>query len=601
MSQVRMMPAIEERTAVRTHEDVSWRSQDEDARSGLIRCLGPLGDVWLRAQSAFGGPFARYLVVLYVGLKGFNLALLTGCMLPVFKGLGMSSDAFQLATVVASTPWSMIGWIGVLSDLFPIGRYHIRGYLLGSSALGMIGYVGLIALPVAFPSSSASSTASVAWLAVLCFFLANVMCATFDTLTEGKCAAMMRQRGSGQDVMSLVWSCASLGGLASGIALAFLDQVGPWLLLVFMLPPALICTVLAANGSVPEKRAARGIRREKLRSEPRLFLLAFTMAFGALVMASTAFLATSLTRLIVSLGAALSLVVVSFWALPRILARATLYLFIASSAYVNISGSLSYFYTGDASCVPDGPGFSMGYYVAITSIIGSGGAVVGSLLFNRYRGFTFRGAFGLATIVQIAAALFDLVIIFRLNRSLGIPDWAMYLFGDAACQQIATMLAVMPGVLLISRLCPRGAEATVYAILAGFNNFGQNVSAVLGVWLTDALGVKGAADAAGSGCDFTNLGLAVVLAHCVLPLAGLPLLFCLVPDAQLSDDNAFTCASPPPSFASAWSPAASQFSSPTRSPRTPLIDADHLATTVEGDPTFCMDGLDAQVDSDSSS
>ena len=36
----------------------------------------------------------------------------------------------------------------------------------------------------------------------------------------------------------------------------------------------------------------------------------------------------------------------------------------------------------------------------------------------------------------------------------------------------------MPGVVLTSKLCPKHVEATTYALLAGFQNFGQQVARV---------------------------------------------------------------------------------------------------------------------------
>ncbi len=38
------------------------------------------------------------------------------------------------------------------------------------------------------------------------------------------------------------------------------------------------------------------------------------------------------------------------------------------------------------------------------------------------------------------------------------------------------MLEFMAGVVLTSKLCPRELESTVYALLAGYQNFGQVVS-----------------------------------------------------------------------------------------------------------------------------
>lgn len=37
----------------------------------------------------------------------------------------------------------------------------------------------------------------------------------------------------------------------------------------------------------------------------------------------------------------------------------------------------------------------------------------------------------------------------------------------------------MPSIVLISRLCPRGSESTVYALMAGIGNLGQTMSVAI--------------------------------------------------------------------------------------------------------------------------
>ena len=56
----------------------------------------------------------------------------------------------------------------------------------------------------------------------------------------------------------------------------------------------------------------------------------------------------------------------------------------------------------------------------------------------------------------------------------------MYMVGNAIIREVVTMLDFMPAVVLTSKLCPRGMESTVYALLAGFQNFGQTVSRNIG-------------------------------------------------------------------------------------------------------------------------
>ena len=205
---------------------------------------------------------------------------------------------------------------------------------------------------------------------------------------------------------------------------------------------------------------------------------------------------------------------------------------LSRACYLDLSGSLAYYYTAGPGCAPGAPGFTYSYYLTVSRFVGAIGGGLGSVLFQGMASWTFRQAFWVTTAVQILASSFDLVIVKRWNLQVGVSDELAYLFGDAMVQQLSIMLQMMPMALLTSSMCPRGAEATVYAILAGFQNLGCSVSSVLGVWLTQSLGVEtsGAADPLGS-CDFSNLGTAIAVAHLALPLLSVPLTFLLVPAA----------------------------------------------------------------------
>lgn len=73
-------------------------------------------------------------------------------------------------------------------------------------------------------------------------------------------------------------------------------------------------------------------------------------------------------------------------------------------------------------------------------------------------------------------------------------------------------------------------ESTVYALLAGFQNFGGSVARSVGVGLIDYLGIKTKAP-----CNFDNLTKVIVIAHVVLPVVTIPLVFLLIPDAKMTD------------------------------------------------------------------
>lgn len=127
------------------------------------------------------------------------------------------------------------------------------------------------------------------------------------------------------------------------------------------------------------------------------------------------------------------------------------------------------------------------------------------------------------------ASLFDIFIVSRTNIRFGIHDKVAYLFGDAIVMTTASMLSTMPVVVLTAKICPAGYESTTYALVAGFQNFGQNVSQSIGLFMTSLLGIKATGE-----CNFDNLNLLVFLSHFVLPFFTIPLTFVLIPKAKIS-------------------------------------------------------------------
>mmetsp|Transcript_23524 Transcript_23524/g.47952 ORF Transcript_23524/g.47952 Transcript_23524/m.47952 type:complete len:154 (+) Transcript_23524:42-503(+) len=104
------------------------------------------------------------------------------------------------------------------------------------------------------------------------------------------------------------------------------------------------------------------------------------------------------------------------------------------------------------------------------------------------------------------------------------------MFGDAVIGPAIGMFAAMPALVLTSKLVPKGLEATTYALLAGFQNFGGVVSSQIGIYATQWSGVKTTEP-----CDFSNLGTLVLVCHCLLPLIAVPLTFWLIPNKLMTD------------------------------------------------------------------
>jgi hypothetical protein len=209
-------------------------------------------------------------------------------------------------------------------------------------------------------------------------------------------------------------------------------------------------------------------------------------------------------------------------------------MFLASASYLSLSGALDYWYTATHACVPDGPNFDMTYFITYSSIVGSIFGTLGIMLFQSTMSkWHFRPLFWVTTVLRCAAAFVDIIIVKRWSHDAGIPDKVMYMLGNQIVATVVSMLDWMPGIVLTSKLCPKHMESTVYAMLAGFQNFGQSIAATLGVALTSAMKVEFNPD--DDVCEYENLPMLIAISHMILPLCVIPLTFILIPDLRMTD------------------------------------------------------------------
>ena len=121
----------------------------------------------------------------------------------------------------------------------------------------------------------------------------------------------------------------------------------------------------------------------------------------------------------------------------------------------------------------------------------------------------------------------DIIIVSRWNQLVGFPDAAM-LIGDLTLYPMARRFVMMPMFVLASKVCPDGAEATLYAMLMSLSNFGNTVAIYSGSFLVVLFGVKE---------DNYNNFVWVIVTKSLCRL--LPILFIpfLIPDGSPQDDE----------------------------------------------------------------
>nr|CCC94010.1 putative pteridine transporter [Trypanosoma congolense IL3000] len=294
------------------------------------------------------------------------------------------------------------------------------------------------------------------------------------------------------------------------------DQLKPF---VFDEPRSCCCGAFEINKEV----AARNMRAS---------IYSGIIALCVLSVATASILGTTTHLLIAAVAASVLHCGFNFFAFPLIIAKANLFCYLQSASSISFPGSISGFFVAAPDCLPDGPHFSFSFFQTVGGILSSATSILGIMLFNYFFSKrTYRMAYFSTLTLIIISSLFDLVIIMRWNRPY-VSDHAIFIMGDAIISPVIGMLNWMPQIVLLSRLCPRGSESTVYAILAASSNLGSSMGSVLGsIVMEYRLPVSTVVP-----CNFDNVKWHILISGFLAPLLQIPMIFTLLPDARMCDD-----------------------------------------------------------------
>ncbi|KAJ1483458.1 folate-biopterin transporter [Baffinella frigidus] len=352
---------------------------------------------------------------------------------------------------------------------------------------------------------------------------------------------MQTKPHTGSAMVSYVWGCFQIGALIASIFVGpIADAYDPQIIFWVCIPLAASIMIPTSLGYLSDER--RGVDWVLLNEHPylvsvRLGFRVWALSVGLWDLGFRFYGSGTGTRTwsapAPGLGFTKRVVmsVLAFCWLPPHLARCNFYMFMSCVLYINISGAQDFWFTADQTCVPGGPSFDYTYYTTYASLVGSITGWIGIVLFQAIMSdWNFRTLFWVTTVIQVVASMFDMVMIARINVSWGVSDKAFYMFGDAVIGNFVWMMASMPMLVLTSKLVPKGLEATTYALLAGFQNFGSVASSQIGIYASQYMGIQTTAP-----CNFENLNTLVLVCHCLLPLLCIPLTFLLIPNKKMTD------------------------------------------------------------------
>lgn len=132
-----------------------------------------------------------------------------------------------------------------------------------------------------------------------------------------------------------------------------------------------------------------------------------------------------------------------------------------------------------------------------------------------------------------------MLVFTRYNLVLGIPD-EVFMVGTVLMQSIFLQALWVPCMVMLSHMCPKNMEATLFALMAGCANIGSRIAEFFGAALLDHYGVTPSGNKNESH-KFENLWVVALIAA-VVPLITIFMVPFMVPDAtqteKILDDDA---------------------------------------------------------------
>lgn len=449
----------------------------------------------------------------------------------LFRTYELQGPQLQVYKAIMGLPWALKPIIGVVSDTLPIMGYKKAPYIMMVSvmAIGGFGYV-------AFSPDKAPLAAIVCGL--ICGTLQS---SVVDLLTEAKYSEKMREHTEyGPDLVTFVWSGVTLGGLLATSTVGVLLEYagGPKTVYMLCAAAAGIIFIPTSMGYLEEDkmsvREAASHTAKMIRRQPEIIFLSIFMALVVMGMGVAGVILEDITvnfLLAVSLGFS---VLFAFAMLLRPLISAmTITAFIQTAFSLSIEGATFYFFTDNDMQYPDGPHFSAFFYTTVMGLVAGICALTGLWTYNRYmKHWSYQRIYVVTNICVTLINLVGMIVYTRTNIRLGIPDKAFVLCGSVFQSLVLTWMWI-PGVVMLAHLCPKGLEASMYALLAGCHNIGSSVAQYSGAFMLKELGItpKGAID---EGHVFDNLWIAVTISAC-LPLITLALIPFTIPDKNQTE------------------------------------------------------------------
>jgi len=448
----------------------------------------------------------------------------------MYKAYAVPAPQVQIYSGMTGLPWAMKPIIGLVSDMFPLFGYNKAPYMIltsfmGGAALLCLGIMPPFALGV--------------MMFVMCLLMSEAQTSTCDLLSEAKYAEKMKESPAhGPKIVTFVWFGLTVGGLvATLVSGPVLDQYGPHFMFMIGGLPAIAVVIIVMMGYMQETcQTSEQIAaiRQRYYQQKEACALCLLMLIGTICIIVTTIISRDpLINCIVAVIVAVVMLVAFSVVLNPVIARANAFALIQTALGFSTGGASFYFYTDTPEQYPEGPHFSMFFYNSVLGVVGSLVSLLGIYCYQRYMTtWKYRDLIIATNIVLSLFAAVDVMMFARINVQYGIPDHLLVL-GLSCFETLIFQWQWMPQVVILSYLCPRGMEATMYALLAGCHNLGNTISSNCGALLLEYFEVQ-PSGVDGESAQFENLWKAAAIST-ILPFFAVMVLIQLLPDARQNE------------------------------------------------------------------
>ena len=329
------------------------------------------------------------------------------------QDLRLSIAQVQILGSIAIIPWSIKPIYGIISDTFPIWKLKRKPYLFLSGLLGCAGYSALSTVVHSFTGAVIATMTSAAGFALA------------DVIVDGVVAERSRTQKEAGRLQSICRASLLAGAIivsyASGI---LVERIGAR-------------NVFFVTGSLP--------------------LLTSLLSLGVVELESASTLRTSLK---------------DFWQTAKAVLRpdvlwSAIFLFIWRATPTS-GGAFSYYLIDELHFTPE----FFGRLALISHIMG----IVGVFVFRRFLlSISLRKLFAWIIIASVVLSLPSLGLLYKWYELIHVSP-KFFAMADTFVSAPLGEIGFLPLLVLVARICPKGIEATMFALLASLMNIGLAIS-----------------------------------------------------------------------------------------------------------------------------